>query len=1471
MDITNVIDLQRRLGTLLVLWSRAVEDVNQAQILQDLVGQCRHLLSTLADYPSTSEVTKGVYDNLFRVVKLVSNHLYTFCGYRDQQRYSDEQHLRNPGGNDLDQGGHCYYKQGQTLLKLLKLLVDSCDTSTWDIDALCQGLLSSWRILFATSDSNISSSIEAFKRSSLVIDDLVDITTGLFPRVQREAHVVNLCMILLETLCYTETPKHKSLLLQALVHVPGSINHVYPGVISRIMTQLPRLRESDFARALRVLETWVPSALACDCTGPHCWRRKDTTMATHADKTSEAICLVLSRYGRVRPQHMTGLCISSLRCGCLSQAVFASIQGHVILLLGDNSLWDDARRIVSEAPAFFKTALRSDTTALIRSTEDRQHALNVYLGYAELEKQIPALSALDHYVIMDMLYASAELPSQDHSSFQRLPRLSLCEAPVDFGKFSEPREHVFRRAARDHIGRLAPVEQRQMVSDILDMFIVGLDDTTKALRLLSMLGGLLSSGSIGLSHVVTEVIDVVLFKVIDQDNLPAESHLAVLSLMCVIFSNYQVELPKHQVADLLFWSLPWCLSDSEHTANYAKALLHHLARCHFQADSLEPSARMDLVATTQDTNGYGIPCFLQFYKNLLITRCIRELKRSSLGSTNAAYNIADVLFVLLHYKLPSVKDLFDLVVQFERCWPLLRDLDTSRGTELQLLYSYAFIAYNVDTRFDELATTKGAFTDDTATRPKLPPGDNSIPALSTNGNQTTGTGQANSVSLCVDTCTQDESPLDYKDRRLAVSTIIATRCRYHLSHSNAEVCYVALFALQRCFMSFEHNVPILRVRLYECWDPLIHCMERNMRNLRVMTSIIGIMTIGTKRSYNFVERWLVDVFAKLADLMVVEASQHCVTQADESNRSIRFKFTLTVLEFVLEVSSRVVNRELFSKLLLISLLLCNSTAPSIEQLTVCVLRELYTKNAAITLEALMHTGTNSDQAVFRRLLEPRSPAIQLEGCHNPGRLLQELCSSGITDDLVAKRGTKTLAKTAAHTINEFYRANHFFASQVTSCALDSKKGSLSIKCVEQGIPAANFKFFVSDPVKGIDIDLNGMELVTSSSTRLKRAKYREEPNDRLKRFLFANSPTLFNLDPAFFCSIQRSGLWRNIDYTIWRSSDGQLHLHCYCDGTGITRGIDYTVTNMLSKEGAQLRLGIHDIDLFNTGFQTQLMADIGIRDWYKMSPRHKISASLTYDVLRRTVWSDRSADTVALTLAAQCGVKDFVRLMKRHKDVDGDHSGTTTNGGDAPTISTIVLFNSGHRHGKLTLCADPNHFEFKTDMQAQFKDPRTVPNLVRKIFRLNFPRGISAANSFHVKLPRVKTDPFYLQSRNITSTTVGTYDVDLGFRFGTCSSQSGFRGTIPHTGHYLMLATDVMRSVSPNKFWNVIKPGIFLDLLLRLSGVEDTRLCSFSAGILVKILGIGVSLSLSEIPQNMPSGLRDLFSALRQSFYLTMK
>ncbi|EDO05514.2 hypothetical protein BBOV_I004330 [Babesia bovis T2Bo] len=384
-----------------------------------------------------------------------------------------------------------------------------------------------------------------------------------------------------------------------------------------------------------------------------------------------------------------------------------------------------------------------------------------------------------------------------------------------------------------------------------------------------------------------------------------------------------------------------------------------------------------------------------------------------------------------------------------------------------------------------------------------------------------------------------------------------------------------------------------------------------------------------------------------------------------------------------------------------------------------------------------------------------------------------------------------------------------------------------------------------------------MELVTSSSHRMKDLKYREERSDRLKAMVYSTKNVLLNLDPAFFRSIQKLGIWKNLEYTIWRTADGQLHMHCYCDGPGITRTVDYTLSNILSKEGAKLNIALRDNDFLGSGLQAEIMTQVGLRDWYKMSSNHTMSANMTYNTLKKTMWSDRSGDTMAFTLACNCGMDDVMRFVK-----PGDVN--EAGGGSKSSVKGIMLFKAGATRGNVTVGLDTRTMQFSTDTQSEIRKSHKVPIAIKHTLLLKYPRKVPLNSS--------ASDNLYLNSKASASTALGDYNIDIGLGMGTSTDKSGFRGNLAEGKRYLMIAGDVTRQWSQKHLWNTIKPGVFLDVLYSINGMNyphGRHHFAVSAGVIVRVLGIAIAISLSEIPRNMGSGSADLLKSLQESFYVS--
>lgn len=496
---------------------------------------------------------------------------------------------------------------------------------------------------------------------------------------------------------------------------------------------------------------------------------------------------------------------------------------------------------------------------------------------------------------------------------------------------------------------------------------------------------------------------------------------------------------------------------------------------------------------------------------------------------------------------------------------------------------------------------------------------------------------------------------------------------------------------------------------------------------------------------------------------------------------------------------------------------------------------------------------------FPSLLWPKQQEIDLEGCSVKEEAMKILERQGITDSLRHHGQAKLVASTVSQKMDELYRANNFFGSSVVSYEISDDGRRLKLKCVEKGVPKANFKFFIRDEENGKTIDVSSMDLIRSSSTYMPQGKFREASNQALMNVLFGNQDVLVQFHEEVFSSIQRSEVWSNLEYAIWHSKDGHYHLHVFADGSGVTRRIDYTLTNLFSKDGARLRVGVWNSDLLGTKLLAEMSTDLALKEWYKMSPNHKVNISVTFNSLRNAIWKENAGNTVVMKVAASSSAHDFLRIAGVRKPVEGEKAPNAL-------MSTSLFMNAWPSKCKIQVAADSETLQFKSEKQTIDVTARNVP--------------VSTNAKVVIKAPLDvinKREPgwqkkVYLNCNYNVATKIRDNDTSISLKLGTNKLHSGFRGEKQKDGGmYIMLTTDVIRTLTQNRPLSHIKPGVYLDLLCTIDkdGEEVTNHAfEYSAGVMVKVLGISISLALSELPKHVTGNLENLVYGIKKNLYL---
>lgn len=909
-----------------------------------------------------------------------------------------------------------------------------------------------WRLLFCKSDDCMDTTPEALSKRSSQLTDLLDLVSSAYLDQTTTKSSVQLSYIMLEIFRHTDVNNHIEKILVTMTTVPKCENplKIYPGLVSRIVVNLSKMRESDFARAMKVLESWIQEVIIRKFTRAPCKDDMKETMDTMIKKTGEAVHHIFEKYWKRYWTHMTGLCTIAVNFKFFEDKTIRLLQTSMIQLLRDKDSRPALQKVMREASEHTKLGLWKEVSTFIAGQSP--DALQIYLGYVDLRSQVRELPPLDEYITSELVFKLAETPViEDVSSSVKFSTLALSEdvAPDLLDQFSTKDASFFMKVASIHMDTLAPDAQKQCVSKLIHK-ISSLDEEDDATlgTMLTLLHAFLATGAESLESLASDILDLITIKVIAAGIVDDVIDLCTVSALAALFGMYDADITHMQVCNILFWSLGLCVAGNETTINQAKSLVsninEHQMRQGFYSSDL------------------GTKPLLCYYKNLLVSRCIKELREEGDGSEP----VSKVLYMLLIYNEIEVKDMFDIALQLEHGKGSEIDIGympdlhlpppLNPGAKLYTMYCYAFIARQVDVRYNEYDSpgertlknvlpydeelkgirreglvegkensTKndteevqepaieiakeivnevaGEVADNVATEAKVANEDETAPEdlKEAKDAREAENEELNNVAeekpedpACIGEATDEASedastdsqshetlmflqkasmeldiPHDkrddpcFKDARMATATVVATRCRYHLNDANSEVKSVALQAIHRCFRAFSHDVEVLRVRLYEVWDPLFVCMEDNIRNLRLLTPLFGILTIAVRFAYDFVEKWLLQIFDKLTDLIIDECKKTNVTNADEANGTMRFKFSVAFLHFVLPISSAVINRKLYSKILAIALVMCRSTACTVEILVTRILRNLFYKNPPLIRNVLLRAGSNDPASV----------------------------------------------------------------------------------------------------------------------------------------------------------------------------------------------------------------------------------------------------------------------------------------------------------------------------------------------------------------------------------------------------------------------------------------------------------------------------------------------------------------------------
>ncbi|BAM42348.1 conserved hypothetical protein [Theileria orientalis strain Shintoku] len=1069
-------------------------------------------------------------------------------------------------------------------------------------ELLCICVLKIWCNVLCINNSNKIDE-ETFEKNKEIFEEYVPLVINVYKCSKNEKEWSKLLYITLEILKNTHDEELLYQIFEGLecIHTGLKVNEVYPGVVSALINKLKELNRKQLIKSVNTLIVWFRAFLEGKKESNLSdleYLKKILSEKEEKDellnKTEESLGYLIRRFRNTHSEAVTKVCLSCVDYESLKselrQQMCESILESVIKKDGSGEI----ERKIEGLSVSSKLIMRDMVSE--RMSEPGRKAVETFEAYLRIRGCFPW--EMDEYMVIKFMIDNVEVDYEGMDDKVTVNRKYLVDAREGVSAIGDKGGRRWEAAESFCIKYFEGISKEKKVGIFTNLLIILKNSTTIPVyvRALHVLNDLVVSGNGKESFISEDMIIELRTLIISKDMFAmsrrVEETLAanvtkvkLMDLLSVVIrSDERGTLSHREVETMLFNVIPEVNSDYTRVSQSSTSLMRELKEYFNKHIGKEETEFRQL---------------LEYYTNSLIKKVTSNIDNRG---------VSDVVYTLTSFnnRRVDMKVIFDLTVQFCKYFDEFAiDRDYEFDEKLnEVLYSFNYMLlymkrYLIGAEMEQKRQE----------------------------------------------CPEDVMDEDGKgDFVLSVSTLIMTRMRYYVADESSSVKYLALVALSRALEISSKNEYIYRIRVHEIWDCLTHSLENNINQYRIVSVLLKIYKSIVKNVYEFVEKRLIRILEVMEK--VVFEDEQIVGVADERNGTIRYKCYLEISEFLEEVAKRVVNRRMFSKLMLISIKIHSpKTSGSIKEKLNEVFKNLSKKDPTLVRNVLIEVnkGEGMNKAFIKYALKRDGEWIKLNNCSVSKVVKEKLKELGIDGELVrnveSEEERKEVIKSIINFVNIVYKESGYFRSEAAGWNyLDS--GELRVECVEKEIPECNFRVFVKDESASKSVEIRAEDVIKSSTVTIPTGRYTQQSNEYLRRKMFRGGK-MSRLDARTFEAVRGSGVYKNLQYVAHKDGE-EVYVDLFHDGQGVVHTVSPTIS--IRQGGPVLNLLYQNK---NFGSRKALLNVASELNLFKLlNYNHKLTVNVYSDILDYVFWSADCSDCTLVNTFVSVTMNDMMALMR---------------------------------------------------------------------------------------------------------------------------------------------------------------------------------------------------------------------------------
>ncbi|UKK02493.2 hypothetical protein MACK_002586 [Theileria orientalis] len=1229
-------------------------------------------------------------------------------------------------------------------------------------ELLCIGIFKIWCNILCINNSNKIDE-ESFKKNKEIFEDYVPLVLNVYKCSKNEKEWSKLLYIILEVSKNTQDEELLNQIFEGLeyVHTGLNVNEVYPGVVSALINKLKELTRKQLIKSVKTLIVWFRAFLegknessVSDLNYLKNILNKKEEKDELLNKTKESLGYLIRRFRNTHEEAVTMVCLSCVDYEILENELRLQMCKCIVKSVMKKDGCCEIKKKIEGLSVSSKLIIKDMVTEGI--SEPGCKSIETFEAYLRMRNCFPW--EIDEYMVIKFLIDNVEVDCEGIDEKLTVNKKYLVDESGTISTIGDSMVRRWEETGSFCIKYFEGISKEKKIGIFTNLMTILKNSNTTSVyvRALHVLNYLVVSGTGKESFMSEDTIMELRSLIISKDmfamskrveetlvaNVIKVKLMDILSV--VIRSDERGTVSHREFETILFNVILEINSDYTRILQSSTKLMKELKEYfnkHIGGDSLEVctgindeidsngrnselersqlleiqqpqllqsqqqlqsqqllqsqqqlqsqqllqlqqqlqqqpqllQSQQQLQSQQLQTQLIEFRLLLEYYTNSLIKKVISNIDDRG---------VSDVVYTLTSFKNSRVdlKAIFDLTVQFCKYFD---DFTVTQGYDfdeklIEVLYSFNYMLMYMKRYLIEARSTEYSIANDSENTYKL---------------ETSADIEESGPEYLENVMDEDGKG----DFVLSVATLIMTRMRYYVSDKSNNVKYLALLALSRTLEISCKNEYIYRIRVHEIWDCLIHSLENNMNQYRIVSILLKIYKSIVKNVYEFVEKRLIRMFEVMEE--VVFEDEQIVGVADERNGTIRYKCYLEMSEFLEEVSKRVVNRVIFSKLMLISIKIHSpKTSESIKERLNEVFKNLSKKDPTLVRNVLIEVNkgermnksfikyalkrdvkrmyiktppqvmkndcikneihsryrvcnayprledSNLKRNFFRiKQIEVKGEWIKLNNCSVSKIVKEKLKELGIDRELVRnvenEEERKEVIKSIINFVNIVYKEAGYFKSKVSGWNyLDT--GELKVECVENEIPESNFRVFLKDENGSRSIDIKAEDVIKASTVTIPTGKYTQQSNEYLSKKIFRGGK-MSRLDVRSFEAIRDSGVYKNLQYVVHKDKE-EVYVDFFYEGYDVVHTVSPTIS--IRQGGPVLNMVYQNRNFGNRKSLLNVMSELNL--FKLLNYNHKLTVNVYSDILDYFFWTNDCADCTLVNTFISVSMNDMMAMLR---------------------------------------------------------------------------------------------------------------------------------------------------------------------------------------------------------------------------------